>query len=146
MQRKQRPLRSGFTMIELVAVLIIVGLLSTVAMTTFVPKIKKARVTTTKANLKMLHGAVTDYYYDVGEYPTEEQGLEALVTEPTGVTGWSSEGYLQTTSVPNDAWGNPFVYRSPADNGKAFVVISYGADGEEGGEELNADLYSTDAE
>jgi len=82
---------------------------------------------------------------DTGRYPSEEEGLNELVEEPTDTIGWDPEGYLSSTDIPKDAWGNEFIYQLNPESGKAFVIISYGADSEEGGEGYDADLKSTDA-
>lgn len=137
--------RDGFTMVELMAVLIILGLLGAVVVISFAPNIEKAKVTTTMTSLKNLHNAVTQFKMDTGRYPTEEAGLFELIEEPTDVTGWTPGGYLETTEIPPDAWGKEFVYLLNPESGKAFVIISFGANGEEGGEGFDADLYSTDA-
>ena len=132
-------------MIEIIAVLVIVGLLSGVAVTSFMGKIDQARVDTTKASLKQLANAVRSFKMDTGNYPEEEVGLEDLVVEPVDSEKWDPEGYLDTDTVPPDGWGNEFYYQRYPESGKPFVVISFGADGEEGGEDYDADLYSTDA-
>jgi len=135
----------GFTILEIMAVILIIGLLASVVAVNVIGKIDKAKVTTTKANLKMLHNSVVQFKMDTGRYPSEDQGLWELVEEPTDVMDWMPGGYLETTDVPPDAWGNEFVYMLDPGTGKAFVIISYGADGQEGGEGLEADLYSTDS-
>ncbi len=132
-------------MIEIMAVIVIIGILAGIVAVSVVGKIDQARVTATKASLKMLHSAVIQFKLDTGRYPTEEAGLQELIEQPTDVTGWNTGGYLETTTLPKDAWGHDFVYRLSPESGKPFVIISYGADGEEGGEGINADLYSTDA-
>jgi general secretion pathway protein G len=137
---------AAFTIIEVMAVILIIGILGSIVAVSVVGKIDKAKVTSTKANLKLLHGAVIQFKMDTGRYPTEEAGLQELIEQPTDVTGWNPGGYLETTSLPKDAWGNDFVYQLSPESGKPFVIISYGADGEEGGEGINKDLYSTDAE
>ena len=142
---KRRTNRTAFTMVEIVAVLFILGLLAAVAMKNFVGQIDKAKVKTTKANLAVLHQAVIQFRMDTGRYPTEEQGLFELIEEPTDVNSWEPGGYLQSTELPLDGWKFEFIYMLNPDSGKAFVIASYGADGEEGGEDYNADLYSTDA-
>ena len=133
-------------MIEIMAVIVIIGILAGIVAVSVVGKIDKARVISTKASLKMLHSAVIQFKLDTGRYPTEEAGLQELIEQPTDVTGWNTGGYLETTSLPKDAWGNDFIYQLFPESGKPFVIISYGADGEEGGEGYNADLYSTDAQ
>ena len=140
--------RRAFTIIEVMAVIVIIGILAGIVAVNVVGRIDKARVTSTKANLKTLHGAVIQFKFDTGQYPSEEGGLQELIEQPTNVTGWAQGGYIDTTTVPKDAWGNDFVYQLAPESGKPFVIISYGADGEEGGEAdtPDADLYSTDAE
>ncbi|MGA2322845.1 MAG: type II secretion system major pseudopilin GspG [Sedimentisphaerales bacterium] len=138
--------RRAFTMIEIMAVIVIIGILAGIVAVSVVGKIDKARVISTKASLKMLHSAVIQFKLDTGRYPTEEEGLQALIEQPTDVTGWNTGGYLETTTLPKDAWGNDFVYQLLPESGKPFVIISYGANGEEGGEGYDADLYSTDAQ
>jgi general secretion pathway protein G len=140
-----KRVRSGFTMVELMAVIVIIGLLAGVVAINVVGKIDKARVTATKANLKILHSAANQFKMDTGRFPSEELGLDDLVVQPTDVTNWDPSGYLQTTEIPKDAWGNEFYYQMYTDTGKPFVIISWGANGEEGGEGYDTDLYSTDA-
>jgi len=139
-------MRAGFTMLEVMAVIVIIGLLAGVVAINVVGRIDKARVTATKASLKTLHNAVTQFKLDTGRYPSEEAGLLELIEEPTDVTGWNPGGYLETTDIPKDAWGYEFYYERYPESGKPFVIISFGADGEEGGEDYDADMYSTDAQ
>jgi general secretion pathway protein G len=144
--RGSRRRYAAFTIIEVMAVIVIIGILASIVAVNVVGRIDKARVTATKANLKMLHGAVIQFKLDTGRYPAEEAGLQELIEQPTDVTGWNTGGYLETTTLPKDAWGNDFVYQLFPESGKPFVIISYGANGEEGGEGYDADLYSTDAQ
>ena len=143
-EERNKRARSGFTMIELMAMLIILGLLATLVVTKVAGNIDKARVTTTKANLKMLHAAVSQFKMDTVRYPTYEEGLTVLIEDP-GDEGWEPGGYLETTEIPKDGWKNDFIYEVEPASGKPFVIISLGADGQEGGEGYDADLYSTDA-
>ena len=145
MQKRRRILRKGFTMVELMAMLIIIGLLATLVVTKVATKIDQARVTTTKANLKSLHSAVNQFKMDTGRFPSEDEGLMELVEQPSDVTNWEPGGYLETTEIPKDGWGNEFIYERFPESGKPFVIKSFGSDGEEGGEDYDADLYSTDA-
>ena len=147
--RKRTKNRTAFTLVEIMAVIIIIGLLAAVAARNFMGKTEKAKVQTTKANLKVLHESVLMFKLDTGYYPSEEAGLEDLVIEPTDVEGWEPGGYLESTAIPLDAWRNEFLYQLNPESGKPFVIISFGADGEEGGgeeggEAYDADLYSTD--
>ena len=144
-EKRERGVRYGFTMVELMAMLIIIGLLATLVVTKVATKIDQARVTTTKANLKILHSSVNQFKMDTGRFPTEEEELTALIEQPSDVENWESGGYLETTDIPKDGWGHDFIYELYPESGKPFVIISYGADGEEGGEDYDADLLSTDA-
>ena len=141
---KIKKIKTAFTMVELMAVLIIIGLLMGIVAKNFMGHTDKARVINTKANLKVLHQAVQEFKMYSGRYPTEDEGLYALIEQPTDVENWEPGGYLESTELPVDAWGREFVYQLNPPSGKPFVVISYGADGEFEGEGYDADLYSTD--
>ena len=143
--RLGRLFLTGFTMVELMAMLIIIGLLATLVVTKVASKIDQARVTTTKANLKALHTAVNQFKMDTGRFPAEEEGLMALIEQPTDVESYEPGGYLETTEIPKDGWGRDFIYVLYPESGKLFAIKSLGADGEEGGEGNDADLLSTDA-
>jgi general secretion pathway protein G len=143
---KNKCRNKGFTLVEIMAVIIIIGLLAAIGAVNFLGQTDKARVTTTKANLKMLHHAVAQFKMDTGRYPTEEEGLTVLIEAPTDVTGYQPGGYIDSTTVPKDAWGYDFIYIAYPESGKPYAIVSYGADGAEGGEGYDADLYSTDAE
>jgi general secretion pathway protein G len=146
MNKKKRNNKKGFTLVEVMAVLIIIGLLSAIAVKNFMGTTKKAAVIQTKANLRVLHEAVQLFRMDTGRYPTDEEGLLALIEEPSDAGGWEIGGYLESTDLPVDGWKNEFFYMTNPGNGKEFVIISYGADGEEEGEGHNEDLWSTDAD
>ena len=140
--RKRKHVRSGFTMVELMAMLIIIGLLATLVVSKVASKVDQARVTTTKANLKMLHAQVNQFKMDTGRYPTEELGLLELIEQPSDVDNWEPGGYLETTEVPKDGWGREFIYQLYPEGNSPFAIISYGADGEEGGEGESEDIYN----
>ncbi len=144
MTRKERKkrVRYGFTMVELMAMLIIIGLLATLVVTKVASKIDQARITTTKANLKALHSAVNQFKMDTGRFPSEDKGLIDLIEQPTDVDIWEPGGYLETTEINKDGWGNEFIFELYPESGKQFVIRSCGPDGEEGTED---DLLSTDA-
>jgi general secretion pathway protein G len=142
-KERKRRVRYGFTMVELMAMLIIIGLLATLVVTKVASKIDQARITTTKANLKSLAAAVNQFKMDNKErYPTDDEGLMALIEQPSDVYIWEPGGYLETTELPKDGWGNDFIYEAFPESGKPFVIRSMGPDGEEGTED---DLLSTDA-
>ncbi len=142
---KKNRNRKAFTIAEIMVVIIIIGLLATMVTTSVFKNLDKAKVTTTKANLRKLHTAVVQFKMETGRFPTEEDGLMALIEQPSDVENYDPSGYLQSTDLPTDAWNNEFVYQRYPESGKAFVIISYGADGEPGGEEYDTDLNSTDA-
>jgi len=142
-KKRKTDARKGFTMIEIMAVLIILGLLATLVVTKVASKIDQARETTTKANLKALAAAVNQFRMDTARFPTEDEGLLALIEQPPDVEGtWEPGGYLETTEIPTDGWGNDFIYELYPESGKPFAIRSMGPDGEEGTED---DLLSTDA-
>ena len=106
---------------------------------------QESRVIITKANLRILHSAIMQFKMDTGRFPTEEEGLMALIVQPADVKKfWEPGGYLNTTNITKDGWGNDFIYDLYPESGKPFVIISFGADGEEGGVRHEADLFSTD--
>ncbi len=144
MTRKERKkrIKYGFTMVELMAMLIIIGLLATLVVTKVATKIDQARETTTKANLKALHSAVNQFKMDTGRFPTEDEGLIALIEQPSDVETWEPGGYLETTEISKDGWGHDFIYELFPESGKQFAIRSCGPDGEQGTED---DLLSTDA-
>jgi general secretion pathway protein G len=143
--RSQRRVRSGFTMVELMAVLIILGLLATVVVRNFVGQVDVAKKKTTIANLKLLHNAVVQFHMDTGRWPTETEGLSVLINKPSDATNWPQGGYLEVTDLPKDGWGRDFIFQLAPESGKPFVIKSLGADGQEGGEGYDADLLSTDS-
>jgi len=142
MKRKKKKTRKGFTMVELMAVLIILGLLATVLVRNFMGQTDRARVVITKANLKILHSAISQFKMETGRFPTEDEGLIALIEQPSDIETWEPGGYLESTEIPKDGWGNEFIFELYPESGKQFVIRSSGPDGEEGTED---DLLSTDA-
>jgi len=131
-------------MVELMAVLIILGLLAGVVVKSFVGQVDKAKVNTTRASLKILQSAINEYHMNTGRWPGEDEGLYVLVEPPTDGSEWPEGGYLETTEIPPDGWGNEFVYELYPESGKPFVIKSLGADGQDEGEGFDADLLSTD--
>lgn len=133
----------GFTLIELMVVILILGLLVGIVGFRFLGRAEDARITAAKFQMKTFSSALQLYRLDNGRYPTTEQGLEALVRDPgTGPASrnWPKGGYLEGGSVPLDPWGNRYVYLSPGAGGRDYDIKSMGADGQEGGEGVDADI------
>lgn len=138
MQRTATPRgAAGFTLLELLVVLVILGLLVGVVAPRFFGQVGKSEVQIATAQIKALEDALDQYRLDVGRYPTTEQGLEALNAQPTGVTRWKGP-YLRK-AVPKDPWGNPYQYRSPGEHGEVDL-LSFGNDGQPGGTGEAADI------
>jgi len=129
----------GFTLIELLVVMIIIGLLAALVGPRFIRQEEKAKVKAAKAQIELLSTALDTFRLDVGRYPTTEEGLEALRTQPGGIERW--DGPYLKKDVPADPWGKPYVYKSPGDHGP-FDILSYGADGTAGGDGDNRDITS----
>jgi general secretion pathway protein G len=129
----------GFTLIELLVVMIIIGLLAALVGPRFIRQEEKAKVKAAKAQIELLSTALDTFRLDVGRYPTSQEGLEALRTQPGGVERW--DGPYLKKEVPTDPWGKPYVYKSPGDHGP-FDILSYGADGTAGGDGDNRDITS----
>lgn len=131
---------SGFTLIEIMVVVFILGLLITLVAPRILGRTDEARQTKAAADIKAIEQALALYKLDNGFFPTTEQGLHALVVPPTTAPlarRWNADGYLE--KVPIDPWGTPYVFRS---DGQSYVILAFGADGAEGGEGKNADIDS----
>jgi len=136
---------AGFTLIELMVVIVILGLLAAIVVPNVVGRTDQARYTAAEAQIEVLKNALKLYKLDNGLYPTTEQGLESLVRKPgagTTARNWREGGYLDKQDLPIDPWGNQYIYISPGQNNPDFDLKSFGADGIEGGESYNADIES----
>jgi general secretion pathway protein G len=133
-------LARGFTLIEIMVVVIIIGLLAAVIVPTVIGKVDEARVVKAKQDIQSLETALTLFRLDNSKYPTTEQGLNALVTQPTDPTikHWKPGGYLQRVS--KDPWGYDYQYVNPGTHGKEYDLYTMGADNAPGGEGVNADI------
>ena len=142
MQTKARR-NAGFTLIEIMVVVFILGLLVTLVAPRTIGRTDQARATKAAADIKGIEEALHLYKLDMGRYPTTAQGLAALVGGGAGGVGvgknFNPDGYLE--KVPMDPWGNQYAYAS---DGSSFIIKSYGADGVEGGDQKNADIDSRD--
>jgi general secretion pathway protein G len=138
MRVDRRRAQAGFTLIEIMVVVFILGLLVTLVAPRIIGRTDEARRVKAAADIKGIEEALQLYKLDSGFYPTTDQGLQALVTPPTSGNipqRWNPDGYLE--AVPVDPWGSPYVFLS---DGDAYDLRSYGADGAEGGEGKNADI------
>jgi len=136
-------LSTGFTLTELLIVLVILGLLAALVGPVLYQRINPAKQSVARAQIENFMSALDSYFLDAGSFPTSQQGLAALRTRPEGMARWNGP-YLKK-EIPGDSWGNAFVYRSPGRNG-GYEIVSYGADGKEGGEADNADINSWEAQ
>ena len=134
--------RSGFTLIEILIVVVILGILGAVVVPNILSRPDTARVQAAQTDLRALSQTLEIYRLDNFQYPSSEQGLESLVDRPSGFPepkNWNPEGYLK--KLPTDPWGSPYLYEK---NGSSYSLISLGADGQEGGEGFDADIRLND--
>ncbi|MFQ5427882.1 MAG: type II secretion system major pseudopilin GspG [Thermodesulfobacteriota bacterium] len=142
----QRSIRStyGFTLIELMVVIVILGALAAIIAPRVIGRTDEAKVTEARVQIKNFETAIKLYKIDNGRYPLTEQGLDALVSVPTaGIIpkNWREGGYLDNKKIPVDPWGNPYIYASPGLHGD-FDILSLGGDGARGGEGYDKDVES----
>ena len=140
-QRSRRYARTrGFTLIEIMVVVVIIGLLAAVIVPAVVQKVDEAKVAKAKEDIQSLETALTMYYMDNSKYPTNDQGLAALTTQPTDPTirNWRAGGYIERIS--KDPWRNDYQYVFPGTHGKEYDLFTLGADGQPGGDGVNADI------
>lgn len=130
----------GFTLIEIMVVVVILGILAAVVVPRIMDRPDDARMTKARQDIRMLEASLNLYRLDNFNYPSTQQGLEALVQRPSGEPeprNWKAGGYIQ--SLPNDPWGNPYQYLYPGTRAE-FDLFSFGADGRTGGEGVAADI------
>ncbi len=130
---------TGFTLIELMIVVVILGVLATIVMPRILNRPEQARRTKAKIDIRNIQSALALFKTDTGRFPTTSEGLQALVSDP-GIKGYNSDGYLD--KVPLDPWGNRYVYISPGVRSRDYDLESYGKDGEDGGSGDDADIES----
>jgi general secretion pathway protein G len=138
----------GFTLIELMVVIVILGILAGLIVPRIMGRPEQAKQVKAKVQIESISTALKLYKLDNGRYPTTEQGLQALVEQPASGTipkNWRKGGYLEKSKVPKDPWGNEFIYLSPGVHDE-FDIIAYGADGAPGGEDEDADINSWESE
>jgi general secretion pathway protein G len=131
--------QAGFTLIELIVVVMIIGLLAGLVAPQFMKQSERAEAKTAKAQIELFGTALDTFRLDVGRYPTSQEGLAALMQKPGGADRW--DGPYLKKDLPPDPWGKPYIYKSPGDHG-VYDIISYGADGAPGGDGNNRDITS----
>ncbi len=145
-RRKYTSFNRGFTFIELMAVIVILGILAMSVMPKFFGRIDEARATSAKVQIRNFEQALKLFNLDNGFYPSTEQGLQALIEKPSVgkiPPKWREGGYLEKNLLPMDPWSNDYIYLSPGRTGEDYEIISFGRDGKEGGEGIDADISSS---
>ena len=135
--KEKRHREAGFTLIELMIVLFILGLLAALVAPRLMGRVGKAKQKTAQTQIQMLATALDLYHLDVGRYPTDEEGLKSLYSKPESTSNWSGP-YLDK-QAPKDPWGRDYVYKCPGEHGP-YDLYSMGADGQPGGEGENSDI------
>ena len=131
----------GFTLIEIMVVVVIIGVLGAIVVPQFMSRPDQAKVTAAHTDIQAISTALEMYRLDTFNYPSTQQGLEALVTRPTGTPlarNWNPQGYLK--SLPVDPWGTPYQYLNPGTHSAGYDLFSFGADGVQGGEGFATDI------
>jgi general secretion pathway protein G len=140
-RRSSSQRESGFSLLELLAVLVILGILAGVFAPKFLGQAESAKRKAAKLEIDQIGQSLDLYKLEIGKYPTSQEGLAALVTAPSGTTNWNGP-YLKKTTVPKDPWGNEYKYVSPGDQNRPYDIISFGSDGKEGGDGDGKDITS----
>ncbi|MDP5293436.1 type II secretion system major pseudopilin GspG [Oceanimonas sp. CHS3-5] len=140
MRYSHKPYGLGFTLLELLVVLVILGLLASLAGPQVLRQLGGSKTKTAALQIKELSTALDLYRLEVGRHPTTSEGLEALISAPAGAKGWNGP-YLNKKSVPKDPWGNDYQYRSPGQHGE-FDLMSLGSDNQQGGSGEAQDVVS----
>jgi general secretion pathway protein G len=135
-----RNAEAGFTLIELLVVLAILGLIAAIATPQVLKHLGKAKTDTARVEIRTIGSALELFALDIGRFPTSQEGLSALVERPAGLNRWNGP-YLRAKTAPIDAWGRPYIYRSPGEHGD-YDLYTLGADGAPGGEGDNQDVVS----
>jgi len=138
MKRNRR--QAGVTLIEMMVVVVIIALFAALVLPRMMGQADKARKTAARAQINAYLTALGSYKLDTGNYPTTEQGLQALRNKPENINGW--QGPYTDKEIDNDPWGHPYLYHFPGEHGDEPDLISYGADGQPGGDGINGDIVS----
>ena len=139
MSERQRR-QAGFTLIEIMVVMVIIGLLMALVGPNLIGRSEKAKVQAAAMQIERLGTVLDTFRLDTGRYPTTQEGLTALVQRPSGMERW--DGPYINKGIPKDPWDRPYVYRSPGEGGRPYDIYSLGADGAPGGTDQNRDVTS----
>jgi general secretion pathway protein G len=131
----------GFSLLELLAVLVILGILAGIFAPKFLGQAESAKRKAAKLEIDQIGQSLDLYKLEVGRYPTSSEGLQALVVAPSGAANWNGP-YLKRTTVPKDPWGNDYKYTSPGDQNRPYDIVSMGGDGKDGGDGDGKDITS----
>jgi general secretion pathway protein G len=140
MRERRNRRRAGITLIEMLVVVTIIALFAALVAPVMFKQSDKARVTAARAQIESFMTALGSYKLDTGVVPSTEEGLQALRVKPANLDSW--QGPYLPKEIPLDPWGHPYVYKYPGEHGDQPDIISYGADGQPGGDGLNADILS----
>jgi general secretion pathway protein G len=136
----RRRVEGGFTLVEILVVITIIAIITSVVGPRVLNFLSESKTKAARIQIESLATALDLFFLDTGKYPSTSEGLNALVQRPATVTGWGGP-YLKGNTIPGDPWGRPYTYRAPGQQG-AYDIISYGADGQEGGSGAAADITS----
>jgi general secretion pathway protein G len=139
-RRRRRAAQAGFTLVEMLVVITIIGLIMALVAPRVLNYLGESKAKAAKIQIVSLGSALDLFFLDSGRYPTTSEGLSALVQRPGSIASWNGP-YLKGGLVPADPWGHPYLYRAPGEHG-AYDIVSYGADGEEGGTGNASDINS----
>lgn len=143
MEQKMKRVRAaqrGFTLIEVMVVIVILGVLAAIIVPNVMGKVDSSKIKSTKISMVTIAHELDAFKLDNGRYPTTQEGLDALIHKPANAKNYPDGGYLGNSAM-KDSWGNDFQYMAPGSEGRPFDLYSFGADGKEGGEGNDADLY-----
>lgn len=135
----------GFSLIEIMVVMVIIGMLMAVVAPRFIRQSEKAASKAARVQIESMGTALDTFRLDVGRYPTTQEGLAALIQRPFGTERWDGP-YLKKNVIPPDPWQRPYYYRSPGEGGRPYDLYSLGADGAPGGDSDNRDITSWEAD
>ena len=139
-ERRHDVGQQGFTLVEMLVVITIIGLIMGLIGPRVLNYLSESKVKAAKIQMQSFSSALDLFYLDAGRYPSSSEGLAALMQRTSGVGAWTGP-YLRGNTLPNDPWNHPYMYRAPGQHGP-YEIISYGADGQEGGSGLAADISS----